>query len=224
MSDTKCPAYWPDANGRCSDSDAGDGIHHCGVRGSHDWCVCACGSSHKRPAGLAHLDNHAQRIGRASVTVDEQGAGRVMAGLMDLSAHVRRGTVEFGPDRLTTITIELPLASAAARGEIELDEETAKALEAIGWLGPNTELLRRRDLQGALGGLGTVLREWDALLGWVRALVETNERFAKGEDVILAKVAEALGGHAPEEVKWSRVIEAVTELRELAQERGTSDE
>jgi hypothetical protein len=219
-----CPAYWTDEDGRCSDSDAGDGVHHCGVRGTHVACICACGSSHKRPAALMHLDNYAQRIGRASVTVDEAGVGRVMAGLMDLSAHVTRGTVEFGGGRPTTITVELPLASATARGEIELDEETAKALEVIGWSGPNTELLRRRDLQEALNIGGTVLRTWDQLIEHAKAVADGYTQVVLNEDAALHKVAEALGDHAPSEVKWSRVLESIAELVEVARERGTSDE
>lgn len=120
-----------------------------------------------------------KKIGRASVSVDEKGQGRVMVGLTDISNSVGAGVVEFRAGQATVIRVELLLADAIARGEIELDEDTAKALEAIGWTGPDTELLRRRDLQDALGGLGVVLREWDALLGWVRTLVEHNRELQR---------------------------------------------
>lgn len=140
----------------------------------HTMCRCRCGSTNKRPVN--HVKRFEERIGRASITVDEKGAGRVMAGLTDLSSQVTAGTVRFRNGHPTIIEVEMPMAVAVARGEIELDEETGTALRAAGWKSPQFELEVRRDLQEALGGLGTVLREWDALLGWVRKLVEFNEQ------------------------------------------------
>lgn len=181
-----------------------------------DICRCVCSAERPRP------------VARASITVDESGIGRVMAGLSDLTELVSAGTVKFRAGHPTVIEIEIPMAAMAARGDITLDEDTAKALETLGWSGPDTELLRRRDLQEALGGLGTVLREWDGLLTWVRALVNHNAELVarlEGEgDPVLTKVAEALGPYAPHEVKWSRVLEEVRSVVELAQERRTSDE
>jgi hypothetical protein len=194
------------------------------MKADHTVCRCACGSSHKRPATLAHLDNHAQRIGRASVSVDEAGRGRVVVGLLDLSAHVTRGTVEFGEGRPTTITVELPLAVAVARGEIELDDATAGALLATGWASPADLMQRRQELQEALNIGGTVLRTWDQLIEHAKAVADGYTQVVLNEDAVLHKVAEALGGHAPSEVKWSTVIERIAELVEVARERGTSDE
>jgi hypothetical protein len=71
------------------------------------------------------------------------------------------------------------------------------------------DLVRRAMVQDALGGLGTVLREWDDL---IRLVGELYARSYTGDDVVLSKVAEALGPYAPDEVKWSRVIEEVREL------------
>lgn len=174
MSATTCPAYWvSEADGWCPENVTPDGKHHCGLDGlddEHTMCRCACGSTHKRPV------DHAARFDarrQVSVTVDERGIGRVvLGGVNDISDHVSGGTLKFEAGHPTVVEVELVLASAFARGEIELDEETAKALEALGWSGPDTELLRRRDLQEALGGLGSVLREWDDLLGVVRRMRE----------------------------------------------------
>lgn len=214
----KCPR-WTTPNGTCSDDDSGAGQHACNVLApGHAKCRCACGVETLRPAGDREVARYEERIGRASITVDEKGTGRVVVGLTDISNHVSGGVVEFNAGHPTVLKVAMACVSLAARGDIELDEETAKALEALGWSGPDTELLRRRDLQEALGGLGTVLREWDALLEWVRLLVTHNGELAKEisslseGDEVLAKVTEALGGYAPSEAKWSTVIEAVTEL------------
>lgn len=153
-----------------------------------------------------------EKIGRASISVDETGRGRVVVGMQDITSQVGAGVIDFRAGRPTVIKVEVPLASAVARGDIELDEETAKALEALGWSGPNTELLRRRDLQDALGGLGVVLREWPDLVEWVRVLAEHNTELHAQTDSVLHKVATSLGDYAPREVKWSTVLEAIGEL------------
>lgn len=171
----KCPAFWQDDQGRCSDDDSGAGRHTCNMADDHTKCRCRCGSTHPRP--VDHVRRYVERIGRASISVDEKGAGRVMAGLTDLSSQVTAGTVRFRNGHPTIIEVEMPMAVAVARGEIELDEETGTALRAAGWKSPQFELEVRRDLQDALGGLGSVvLREWGDLLGWVRKLVEFNEQ------------------------------------------------
>jgi hypothetical protein len=162
----KCPAFWT-TDEHCPRDDE-SGRHICNLADDHTKCRCRCGSTHKRPVN--HVKRFEERIGRASVSIDESGRGRVVVGLTDISNQVGGGIVEFKAGHATVIKVEMPKATLAARGEIELDEETAKALEALGWSGPDTELLRRRDLQEALGGLGTVLREWDDLLAIVRQL------------------------------------------------------
>jgi hypothetical protein len=107
-------------------------------------------------------------VGRASVSMDAHGYGRVVVGLMDISNEVDGVTVRAKAGEPTMLTVSIPAVNAVARGDIQLDEETSKALEALGWTGPDEMLLRRRDLQEALGGLGVVLREWDELVERVR--------------------------------------------------------
>jgi hypothetical protein len=200
-----CCPRWTSPNGACSDDDSGAGLHTCRVTSpTHAKCRCACGVETLRPVG--------DRLVGASVSVDEKGRGRVVAGLTDITNHVSGGVVEFKAMHETRITVELPVASLFARGEVELDEETAKALEALGWSGPDTELLRRRDLQEALGGLGAVLREWDDLLDVVRQLGQFIYGPRDGTSPVLTKVVTALGRYAPNEVKWSRVLESIGEL------------
>ncbi len=214
MSARNCTAWWSSEDGRCSGDDSGAGRHACKLTdielGSdqecvHTTCECRCGATANRPEPSRPEDLGA--IGRATVRVDEHGMGKVMVGLKDVSHLVSGGTVAFKAGQGTTVTLGFPLAvMALSGGRGQVDEETATALEALGWSGPDTELLRRRDLQDALGGLGSVvLREWDDLVGWVRALSEHNstsyeERSAlavlldlpsdAGRDSIEAKVRE----------------------------------
>lgn len=127
----RCPS-WTTPDGRCSDSDAGDGRHRCwwiDIDGEdvHTTCGCACGASQKRPASSY----------RASVTVDEHGMGKVMVGLTDVSNLVSGGTVEFKAGQVTTVTLGFPLAvMALSGGRGQVDEETAKALVLLGWTPP----------------------------------------------------------------------------------------
>lgn len=202
MSVTKkpCTAYWIEPNGglcpNAPDNKVGlpIGAHTCAhidtysehEQQVHPKCECRCGATHKKPVAQLMIDRHEARQRRASVSVDEKGRGRVVVGQADISSHVGGGTIEFKAGELTRLKVSMWRVLATARGEIELDEETAKALEALGWSGPDTELLRRRDLQDALGGLGVVPREWDALLDWVRSCV-TNF------DELQAQLREVLG-------------------------------
>lgn len=201
-----CTAWWTELNGGlCPDASNREirvgrtpGAHFCELVSDHTMCRCICDATHKRPVN--HAKRFEERIGRASITVDEKGVGRVMAGLTDLSGQVSAATVRFRAGKPTVIEIEMPIAAAAARGEIELDEATAKALEAAGWSGPDTELLRRRDLQEALGGLGTVLREWDDLLAVVCKVIEFNEELNK-EQQTLAVLLGLESFAAPEQIQ-----------------------
>lgn len=229
MSARNCTAWWSTEDGRCSDDDSGAGRHACRLTDTglgsdrervHTTCECRCGATAKRPEST--LPEDLGSIDRTTVRVDEHGMGKVMVGLTDVSNLVSGGTVEFKAGQATTVTLGFPLAvMALSGGRGQVDEETAKALEALGWSGPDTELLRRRDLQEALGGLGTVLREWDNLLGWVRRLVEFNEQLLHEReghgDEALTKVADALGNQAPSEIKWSTVIDVVRGLRETVE-------
>lgn len=155
----------------------------------------------------------------ATVELDVFGCGKLYLGegddRVDISSFVTAVTVRARSGHGTMITVEIPFAAAIADGEVELGDETAKALEALGWSGPDAELLRRRDLQEALGGLGTVLREWSDLLEQARLQATFNGELAKEvsrDDEVLTRVAAALGRYAPSEVKWSRVLEEITEL------------
>lgn len=148
--------------------------------GPHSECVCECGSTAKRPVGELNVARHEARIGRASISVDEAGRGRVMVGLVDISDAVSGGTAKFHVGQPTVIKVEIPAAAFVARGEIELDDPTAGALLAIGWLSPDQaeerELLRRRDLAEALGTTGVVLPDWDTLISAVQVLAAMDEQ------------------------------------------------
>lgn len=215
-----CTAWWTTPDGRCSDDDSGSGRHHCAhvdtysehEQQVHPKCECRCGATHKKPVAQLMIDRHEAKQRQASITISPTGQGRVTVGASDITSHVGGGTVEFKAGHATVIKVDMLLASAFARGEIELDEETARALEALGWSGPDTELLRRRDLQEALNIGGSVLREWDQLVEHAKAVADGYTQVVLNEDETLHKVAAALGGYAPDEIKWSRVIEAVVEL------------
>ena len=188
----QCPR-WTTVNGTCSYDDSGAGEHVCSVLApGHAKCRCACGVETLRPAGDREVARYEERIKRASVTVDEKGHGRVVAGGVDISSMVSGGTVEFKSGELTKLTVSMWRVLATARGEIELDEETDNALIALGWTSPEGDLLRRRDLQEALGGLGTVLREWDSLLVFARKLAEVNTELTESGAERLGALREAL--------------------------------
>lgn len=200
-----CPDSWR-TDEACSVTDTGE--HCCVLPVGAPNHACPCGAT----APLAKVLNADPTIGRASIIVDETGSGRVVVGLTDISSQVGSGTIEFKAGEPTRLKVSLWRVTAAARGEIELDEGTAKALEALGWSGPDTELLRRRDLQEALNIGGVILREWGDLLNQANAVANGYTQAVLQEDATLHKVADALGDNAPSEVKWSRVIEQVGEL------------
>lgn len=126
--------------------------------------------------GLREVARYEERLRQVSINVGPGGVGSVTVGGVDIANMVTSATVELRGMQPTRVALGMEAVRVVAEAQGELDEQTAKALEALGWSGPDTELLRRRDLQEALGGLGTVLREWDDLLGWVRRLVEFNEQ------------------------------------------------
>lgn len=215
-----CTAWWTTPDRPCTEAVTPQGQHHCAhvdtysehEQQVHPKCECRCGVTHKKPVAQLMIDRHEAKQRRASVSVDEKGRGRVVVGQADISSHVGGGTIEFKAGELTRLKVSMWRVLATARGEIELDEETAKALEALGWSGPDTELLRRRDLQEALNIGGSMLRGWDQLVEHAKAVADGYTQVVLNEDETLRKVAAALGGYAPDEVKWSRVIEAVVEL------------
>lgn len=180
--------------------------------------------------GLREVARYEERQRQVSINVGPGGVGSIVVGGVDIANMVTSATVELRGMQPTRVTLGMGAVHVVAETRGELDEQTAKALEALGWSGPDTELLRRRDLQEALGGLGTVLRDWDDLMEWVRLLVTHNGELAKEisslseSDAVLAKVADALANNAPSEVKWSTVIERIGEMRDEIHELKTSEE
>jgi hypothetical protein len=180
VSARNCTAWWSSEDGRCSDDDSGAGRHACRLTDTglgsdqervHTTCECRCGATAERPEPT--LPEDLGSIGRATVRVDEHGMGKVMIDLTDVSNLVSSGTVAFKAGHATTVTLGFPHAvMALSGGRGQMDEETAKALEALGWSGPDTELLRRRDLREALDHFGPADpdADWDALLLCVRGV------------------------------------------------------
>lgn len=183
---TQCPTTWytdgPDEGHGVSPADE---PHQCELLAGdvHAKCRCDCGAETQRPAGDREVARHEARAGKASLSVDGRGSGRLTVGGVDISKAVSAGSLEFNAGHGTVIKVELPLAAAMARGEVELNEDTAKALEALGWVSPSqirevaleASNKTRRDLQEALGGLGTVLRGWSDLLEIVRQMATVDE-------------------------------------------------
>ncbi len=156
-----CPSFWTTDEQCAKAPDGGDGKHHCAVEPSHGpFCVCLCGERNKRP--VDHAERYEQRIGRASLQVDERGIGKLMAGLTDISNQVSGVVVDYRAGRPPVLRVEMPAAAFVARGEIELDDATAGALLAIGWRSPDDVAQLAR-----LAGLdeGT---SWDDLADWIR--------------------------------------------------------
>lgn len=227
---------WPDPQGCCSHSDAGDGIHKCREVDSpvtttpHTVCACLCGAETRTPSPKSIT---------AQVKLEPNGNGSIIVDGVELNSDVTTVTVLAEAMRGTSITVTMPHAQLAARGEITVCERTRQALTALGWTSPEHlagmskafSEAARVELQEALGGLGTLLREWPELLDHVRLMVTHNQELAKETssmenegDTVLTKVAEALGDNAPSEVKWSTVIERIGEMRDELHELKVSDE
>lgn len=183
-----CTAWWTTPDGRCSDDDGGSGRHHCAhvdtysehEQQVHPKCECRCGATHKKPVAQLMIDRHEAKQRQVSVVLGSDGGGQIMVGPADVSKFVSSGTVEFKAGHAATVTLGFPLAvMALSGGHGQVDEETAKALEALGWSGPDTELLRRRDLQEALGSPDVVLHDWETLITQVRELAHRMEGLDK---------------------------------------------
>lgn len=152
---------------------------------------------------------------------DDSGAGRHACRLTDTGLGSGQERVHTTCECRCGATAKRPESTlpenlgSISRATVRVDErgmaeETAKALEMLGWSGPDTELLRRRDLQEALGGLGTVLREWDSLLEWVRRLADYNTQLLRQEDSRLSALRTAL---RRDDADWDMVLTLVSELR-----------
>lgn len=187
MSDPRrCPSRWAD-DVECPRGSALDpgANHHCigldtpGVS-PHSECACACGATIKRPVGDLNVARfEAQKSqGRASLTIDHAGRGRVSVDGVDISNSVGGGTLEFKVGHATVLRVEVPMVVAFARGEIELDDATAGVLLALGWLSPEqieeatirASNASRFELAEALGATDTVLPSWAALIDHVRRM------------------------------------------------------
>lgn len=94
----------------------------------------------------------------------------------------------------TTVTLGIEAVHVVAEAQGELDDVTAGALVGLGWTSPEGDLLRRRDLQEALGGIGAVLREWDELVERVRLQHEAAVSMVMKAE---SDLAAALGQYAP---------------------------
>jgi hypothetical protein len=156
-----------------------------------------------------------------SVELDGRGMGKVRVGGVDIGRHIETVTVQTKAGERTTVTLGMPFAGAKATGEVQLDEETSKALEALGWTGPDEMLLRRRDLQEALGGLGAVLRTWDELLQIARAIESDAAGNLEGAKTQL-RTALAEFGPQGEEPDWETLMMCVHGVaHRLGEVRGT---
>jgi hypothetical protein len=110
------------------------------------------------------------------VELQRDGRGSVKVGGVELNNEISELTVTAVPMRGTRVVVTLPHVELAAQGEIILSEETRRALTMLGWTSPEQlagvskafSEAARVELQEALGGLGTVLREWDDLITIVR--------------------------------------------------------
>lgn len=111
-----------------------------------------------------------------SINFGPGGEGKVVVAGVDIANLITSATVELRGMQPTSVTLGMEAVRVVAEANGELDDVTAGALVGLGWTSPEGDLLRRRDLQEALGGLGTVLREWSDLLGWVRRGLEFNEQ------------------------------------------------
>lgn len=189
-----CTAWWTELNGGiCPEASQNRlglpvGAHVCAhvdtyserEQQVHPRCECRCGATHKKPVAQLLIDRHEAKQRQVSVVLGSDGGGQVRVGPADVSKFVSGGTVEFKAGHAATVTLGFPLAvMALSGGRGQVDEETAKALEALGWSGPNTELLRRRDLQDALGGGGAVLRDWETLISAVQMMAHRMEGLDK---------------------------------------------
>lgn len=189
-----CTAWWTTPDRPCMEAVTPQGQHHCAhvdtysehEQQVHPKCECRCGATHKKPVAQLMIDRHEAKQRQVSINCGPGGVGSVVVGGVDIANIVTSVDVTLRGMQPTKVTLGMGHVHVIAEAQGELDEETAKALEVLGWSGPDTELLRRRDLQDALGGLGAVLREWDDLIGWVRRLHEFNVQLTSEHEALAA--------------------------------------
>jgi hypothetical protein len=206
-----CPR-WTTPNGACSDDDSGAGLHTCrSTSSTHAKCRCACGVETLRPIGDREVAKYEERLRQVSINVGPGGEGKVVVGGVDIASLVTSATVELRGMQPTSVTLGMEAVRVVAEAEGELDDVTAGALVGLGWTSPEGDLLRRRDLQEALGGLDSVLRDWDSLLVFVRKLAEVNTGLTENEQRRLDTLRKIL---RRDDADWGDVLTLVSTLRD----------
>lgn len=133
-------------------------------------------------------------------TLDGFGRGTVTLGGRDIGNHITGLTVNATSGHLTKAELKLGFIERIdlKAHDVRVPTEDEVILVEIGWATPE-----------AWSKLQDEVRELRSKSAYQRADAASSAEYV---DTVLDKVAEALGKYAPVEVKWSRVLEEVSEL------------